>query len=188
MSPKIEPMEDLIKQDILEVLKKAQLFLKDNRYKDMKKLSEVTITDASIFQDHNSITIAVIIYAVSKLMEQKITTEFFEQMESLLNAAEQFLRSDDIKGYQDSIENIGFLISTFDDKFRMYIEKVMEKSQVKKASGIHSGGISIARTAQMLGIGQWELMSYVGKTKVHDEFDVSSDVKTRINFVRSLFN
>ena len=52
---------------------------------------------------------------------------------------------------------------------------------------MHEHGISVARTAEILGIGQWELMNYIGKTW-GPEFVSDQDVQKRIAVARKLFD
>ncbi len=85
---------------------------------------------------------------------------------------------------KESITTFDF-INKIDTKLKLYIEEVISKAKVKKGSKLHEHGLSIARTAEVLGISQWELMNYVGKTTISTVDGV--DVKTRLNFARKLF-
>ncbi|MBT7902468.1 hypothetical protein HN587_01295 [Candidatus Woesearchaeota archaeon] len=181
-------MEEIIRKDILLMLKDAHRFLLKQKSEEMKKLSSLTINNASIFQDLDSVNLAVIVYAVAKLMERRTPEGFNDKLGSLIHSSKDYLFNKDFHNYNATIKEIGFLISTVDKKIELYIDQVLEKSRIKKGSKIHQQGISLARTAQMLGIGRWELMNYVGKTKIHDKFYVKSDVKNRLDFARSLFN
>ena len=46
----------------------------------------------------------------------------------------------------------------------------------------------MAQSANILGISQWELMDYIGKTKMEDTFQNKEDIKAKLEFTRNLFN
>ena len=64
----IKSMEYVIRKDVVGILRKA---IQDVEKEDISALSELSdhaIHDASIFQDKDSIKIAVVIYALSKII------------------------------------------------------------------------------------------------------------------------
>jgi hypothetical protein len=181
-------MPKAVKNDILRVLKRAQRFINQRHSKKLKHLSDHTIHNASVFQDSDSLSIAVVVYAISKLLERwGFDSEYADQARNLLGSAQQSLEQDDAKDYRDKMKKVFEFTSSIDDKFRLYIDKVIEKASVKKGSRLYEHGISIERAADLLGIGQWELMSYIGKTRIHDEAEAVLDVKERLEFARALF-
>ena len=83
----------------------------------------------------------------------------------------------------------GFLyciISTIDSKLKLYIGEVITQAEIKKGSKLYAHGISLGRAAEVLGISQWELMFYIGKTKLIDVKGCVG-VRERLNYARSLF-
>jgi hypothetical protein len=180
-------MKEAIKKDILALLKQALERMKLHDFAALKTLSDKTIQNASIFQDSDSISIAVIMYSLSKLGDRSRDPVYLRKIMKLIESCTHFLQIDNITGYRNNVKSMFQLIAAYDTKFKMYIDEVIEKAQVKKGSKLHEHGISVARTAELLGIGQWELMSYIGKTRIHDEFVGRMDVKKRIEFARTLF-
>ena len=77
-------------------------------------------------------------------------------------------------------------ISKQDAKMKLYIQQVIERAKVKKASKMHEHGISIARTAELLDLSQWELQSYIGKTVREIPHD-GMTAKERLQKARALF-
>ena len=67
--------------------------------------------------------------------------------------------------------------------------KVINKAKINKGSRIYEHGISIGRTSDLMGISQWELMSYVGKTNIEDigETQKVTSVRKRIAIAKQLF-
>jgi hypothetical protein len=179
-------MEDKIKKDIIKIIDSALISLKDKDSMNLGEISNNTIHNASIFQDQNSITIAVIMYALSKIINRmsKIEPNIINQLTSARDA----LQNDHFQRYEQMIKTIIDTISSFDEKLDLYIQKVINEAEIKKGSKLYEHGISLARTADLLGITQWELMKYVGHTKIADNFNDGIDVKDRLNYTRKLFN
>lgn len=177
-----------VKKDLLQVLKKAQRYINSRHSKKLKHLSDYTIKNASLFQDPDSLSMAVVIYALSKLLERwGFDSEYSEQARNLLGSAHFSLENDRVEEYRDKVKKLFEFTSSIEDKFKLYIDKVIEKAQIKKGSMLYEHGISVSRAAELLNIGQWELMSYIGKTRIHDEPGIISDVEKRLEFARSLF-
>lgn len=182
-------MDKIIKKDILSIISKTIEILNTKEEKDiieLKELSNHTIHNASIFQDEDSVSIAILIYSLSKVIERKFGELDFKPILNLLNSASNCLKKDCADGYRKTIKNLFSLISRIDSKLKLYIEEVIKQAQVKKGSQIYRHGISIERAAEILGISQWELMNYIGHTKITDA-ETKADIKSRLSFTRRLF-
>lgn len=181
-------MNDKVKRDILSVLNTASKRIRVNDFATLKDLSNMTIHNASIFQDSDSISAAVIMYALSKIVDRTKEPTILNRLLAQVDKCAVLLERNKLEAYRNSVRSIFKMIAGYDDKFKLYIDEVLEKSQVKKGSMLHEHGISVARTANLLGVGQWELMSYIGKTRIHDQMVGRVDIRKRIEFTRSLFN
>jgi len=177
------------KKDIITVLKRAQRYINNQDSKSLKILSEHTIHNASMLQDQDSLSIAVIVYAISKLLERwGFESEYADEARNLLGSAQFSLEQGNIDEYRDKMKKVFEFTSSVDKEFRIYIDHVIEKAQVKKGSSVYEHGISAARAAELLGIGQWELLSYIGKTRINDAGNQVSFAEQRMRFARSLFS
>ena len=167
----------------MNILTRAKQLLKDRNLSALKELSNHTIHDASIFQDEDSITIAVLIYALSKIVERGNLNvkPFIQEIEE----ARLALAKQNYRLYKRTMTEIFQLVSGIDKKLRLYVEEVINQAKIKKSSKIYYHGISLARAASMLGISQWELMNYIGKTSI-TEFS-PGNVKKRLEFTRKIF-
>lgn len=182
-------MQREIKEDIIDVLEQSINIIKEQKFSDLKELSNHTIHDASIFQDEDSISIAILTYAISKTIERccEIGTPY-EKISQLVTNAKDFLKADREDDYRKTIKELFAVINGIDNKMKMFIEEVIDKARVKKGSKMYEHGISISKTADLLGISQWELMSYIGKTQMADaQIPEAVPVKQRLQIARSLF-
>ncbi len=180
-------MRPIVKEDVLAVLKDVINALKKEDYSALSEISNHTIHDASIFQEDDPLTIAVLVYALSKVINRCLERgQACPLVVPTLQKAHDALQQDDDNAYRAVIKRLLKEISDYDAQLKLYIQQVIEQARIKKASKLHEHGISIARTAELLGLSQWELQSYIGKTVT----DVPSDgmkLTERLRRARELF-
>ena len=177
-------MIDAVKFDILDILTKSRVFLEFNESSKLRELSNHTVHDASIFQDEDAIGMAVVMYALSKIMERG--TIDMHSFSELLAEAKNYLELDKVSDYKNTIKKLFDKISRTDSKFKLYVEEVLTQSQIKKGSKLYEHGISLEQAAYLLGITQWELMHYIGQTSIMEEFE-STGIRKRLSIARELF-
>lgn len=184
-------MNEIIKKDLIAVLSDLLDILKFKEEKDIveiRNLSNHTIHNASIFQDEDSVSIAVLIYSLSKIIERKYGSFDYSSVTPQLKDAIKFLKIENIGGYRDKIKKLFKFISTIDTKLKLYIENVIKQAEIKKGSRLYEHGISMARAADILGISEWELMFYTGKTSIADMPLEPVNVVERLKLARRLFS
>ena len=184
-------MHDIIKKDILSVLAELAEILKFKEECDIAKIKELSnhiVHNASVFQDEDSISVAVLIYSLSKLIERKQKNLDYEKILGMINSCISDLNNNEDEQFRKSIKNIFNFIRTIDEKLKLYIAEVINQAQIKKGCKLCEHGISIARASEVLGISQWELSHYIGKTTLMDRFSEPVNVSARIKIARSLFS
>ncbi|MFH2021148.1 MAG: hypothetical protein ABIJ34_07040 [archaeon] len=177
-------MNPLVKKDTLNVLRATIAIIKKEELYKLRDLSDQVIHNATIFQDSTSITLAVVIYSISKLQDAK------EVMPILLRhiaSSITYLEKGKMNDYDKEIKGIIKEISEKDEKTKFYIQEVLERAQIKKASKMYEHGISLGQVAESLGISIWDLMEYVSQTRIVDSFEQKTDVKSKLELARSLF-
>ncbi|RMF54355.1 hypothetical protein D6745_05550 [Candidatus Woesearchaeota archaeon] len=182
-------MNKIIKDSILTVLRRMRKALKQRDSHLLAKLSNFTIHNSSIFQDEDSITTALVAYALSKIIareKDQISDSDVDYIRKAIQKLQDHLRKNQEELFRDDMNTLIEDIKRLDSKVSIYFDEILQKSRIKKGSAIYSHGISLARVAKILGVSQWELMSYVGNTRIIDEEEKES-VKKRLAFARSLF-
>jgi hypothetical protein len=182
-------MDEVVKKDILVILSKLIEILRIKEERDaaeIKELSNHTMHNASIFQDEDSISIAILIYALSKIIERRENEIDCNPIIKLIKEAKEFIDKNNFYKYRNKVKNIFDFISSIDSKLKLYIVEVIKQAQIKKGSKLYAHGISSARAAEILGISQWELVSYIGKTQLTNVVGGVS-VRQRLNYARGLF-
>ena len=183
-------MNDQIKKDIISVLTDLTRILKERKETDVseiKSLSNHVIHNASVFQDEDSISVAILIYSLSKIIERKERNLDYGKILSMLSSAITNLKSSNDGYFRKSVKDIFNFIRAIDAKLKLYINEVINQAQIKKGCKLCEHGISVARASEVLGISRWELMHYLGKTTLIDQFSESVSVSSRLKFARRLF-
>ena len=179
-------MNPIVKKDILSVLHEALRILKHDDLYKLRELSDHVIHNATIYQDQDSITVAVTIYAMSKAFKDRDSVD--ARLFVSLSKAITSLEAGELNSYEKAVKTIIQIISKQDAKTRFYVEEVLERAQIKKASKIYEHGISLGQAAEKIGISLWDLMEYVGKTNISDTLEEGrQSVKSRLEFTRSIF-
>lgn len=188
-------MEEQVRVNILRVLEKAISAIKIGDIKSLKDLSNETVHDASIFQDRYSVAVAVLFYALSKIQERGVHYGQFKGWDLFcadciksLEEARSSLERNNLDGFEEALGKYIKLLGKLDVKLKQYIQDVFHSARINKASRLYEHGLSIGRTAELLGVSRFELMSYVGSTYIADvEHNITLSAKQRLKIARSLF-
>jgi len=182
-------MEDVVRKDILSILDSVIDIIASEEEKDLLELSELSnhvIHNASIFQDEDSISIALLVYSMYKVLARGTGKNIiYTKTSSMLRQARTALQNNEIEIFRKKIKKIFDTILRIDKKVNIYFDELLEKAKLKKGSKIYEHGISVARVAEIIGISQWELMGYVGRTEL-PEYGAKG-VAERLAFARILF-
>lgn len=182
------------KEHILNVLKKVRTAFKNEDYIEIKNLSDNVIHGCSVDQDPDCIAVAVVIYSLSKLIEresyktEKQWPKFFKEYLKNIDDAILALEKDDTETFRNEIIQIRELIENLSGGLKRHINYVFRKAQINKASKIYEHGISMEKTAKILGISIWELAEYAGKTGIGDvNLGITMPIKQRIKQAEEAF-
>jgi len=182
------------KENVIEMLEKAVKAIKQEDVIAIKDLSNRTLHTSAIYQDPDNINVAVVLYALSKILERTRYHEmegwakFIKTYEDSLGNALIALKRNDIDAYRSQINRIKEAVDKLSGKLKGYIEGVFRKAQINKASRIYEHGISREVAAKILGISLWELNDYVGRTGIADvDLAYTLDIKKRIKNAEDIF-
>jgi len=182
------------RENLLWILKSTLSAVKKEDVVKLKDLSNRTVHTASIQQDSDNILIAVIVYSLSKIIERKKYTyykewpEFYKGYLENLKLAIDFLEKNKAEQFRKSLKDIQKEINKLSPKFKKYIKDVFRKAEINKASRIYEHGISMEKTAKLLGISIWELAEYAGQTGISDvNLSVTLDIEKRVKQAQEIF-
>ena len=178
---------------LIQVLEATKQALKDQDSMKLKELSDQAIHSACGIQDSASITLVVLIYSLSKLIERKASmriknwNKFISKLNSTLDLAIKALKDNKQEKYED------YLIAArksleISINIKPYIQEIFRKASINKASKLYEHGISLGQTSKLLGISQWELADYTGQTKIPDtKQNITLDAKSRARMALEFF-
>lgn len=178
-------MNEVIRTDIMSILSETRSRISHDEISYLKELSDHTIHNASIFQDKDSINVAVIIYSLYKILQ----TEGLSRnnvMKKLIDM-ENAIATNNLGAYNKHVQEMLKMISKADRKLKRYIDEVVEQAQIKKGSKLYDHGLSISQAANLMGISVWELMNYVGKTEMTEGKSYGLQVDKRLENARAAF-
>ena len=184
-------MRENIRADLLRMLRDAITAIKAENYSALAELSNHSIHNASIYKDADSLSTAVLLYTLSKILArckmQQPGESFCIAIAGELGKAITALERDDEGGYHTRVRSIFEAIAKLDSKLKLYMTEVITQAQIKKGSRLYEHGFSLSHAAALLGITQWELQSYIGHTAL-TELPEGVKVQDRLKFARELFH
>jgi len=182
------------KDNVLRILEETKLALKNNDTLRLKELSNQTVHTASLSQDSDNIAVAVAVYSLSKIVERTEYkslpgwNNFYKTILLSVDNSITAIKNKDDKKLTESLTMIRNAISKLSGKLKFYIQDVFRKAEINKASKIYEHGISMEKTANLLGITMFELASYAGqKQEMGVPLGQTLDVKSRIKIAEDIF-
>jgi hypothetical protein len=182
------------KDNVLRIFQEAKEALEKEDVVKLKDLSNQTIHSASITQDPDNITVAVIVYSLSKIIERRNYREyagwgkFYNKIVSCIDHSIKAIENNDDRELRVHIKSLRDSINKLSGRLKDYIQDVFRRALINKASRIYEHGISLEKTASLLGITLYELASYAGQTGIPDvSLSRTMDVKNRIKIAMEMF-
>ena len=174
-----------VKEDLISILNEAMNALERKDTFLLKEVSNHIVHCSSIFQTPETVKTAVVIYALSKIQERGIIIN--PEVINRLNEGKKAIEKEDTLTYLKVLETIFKDIAKLDAKLNLYVQQVISEAKIKKATKIYEHGISLAQTAEVAGTSLWDLMDYIGKTKISEQTTDAVSVKKRLQTARELF-
>lgn len=181
--------------NLIQILEETKKAMASQDSVKLKELSNHTVHSASILQDTDSIAIAVLVYALSKITERayylkiKNWHSFSKKINLELGYAIQALRNKKPGDLSYHLHKIRKTMNSNAINIKQMIQDVLRKAAINKASKIYEHGISMEQTAKLLGITQWELLEYTGQTPIVDSREnITLDIKERAKMTLEFFS
>ena len=181
--------------NVLRILRETKEAIKHGDTAQIKTLSNQTTNTASMTQDPDNIAVAVIIYSIGKILERgdyknlRGWNNFYRTIISTLDLAIRDISRNNEKGFRKDFSMIQKAINKLSGKLKKYVQEVLRNAKINKASRIYAHGISMAQTADILGITPYELAEYAGKTGISETpLAKTMDSKSRIKLAMEMFS
>jgi hypothetical protein len=182
------------KENVLRILKGTKEAMERGDAATVKELSNQTINTASLTQDPDNIAVAVAVYSLAKILERQQYheirgwKEFYSSIMNSINRSIKDLEAGNDGKISDDLGSITRQIENVSGKLKNYIRDVFWKARINKASKIYEHGISMEKTAKLLGITLYELAGYAGQARVEDvPLENTMDVRKRVKLAMEMF-
>ncbi|RLG15973.1 hypothetical protein DRN69_02110 [Candidatus Pacearchaeota archaeon] len=183
------------RDNILRIFQETKEAIKKGDSAKIKGLSDQTINTASLTHDPDNIAVAVIVYSLSKILERKEYKKlpgwerFYKAYIKAIDKIISALKKDDEKKVRENLKLIRKEIGKLSGKLKKYIQDVFTKAKINKASKIYEHGISMEKTASLLGITMFDLAQYAGqKEEISEQREAKTmEVRERIKLAMEMF-
>jgi len=182
------------RENILRIFQEAKKAFEEGDSAKLKSLSNQTNNTAALTQDPDNIAVAVIIYTLSKIIEREDYKrlpgwdKFYKTHLDSIDKKIAALKRGDDEAFGKEIVRIRKAMESISGKLKIYIQDVLRKASINKASKLYEHGISMEKTASLLGITLFELASYAGqKEDINVQQTRTIDVKARIKMAEDFF-
>ena len=181
-------------ENILRIFEGAKKAILKNDTAELKGLSDQTNNTASRTHDPDNIAVAVIIYSIGKILEREQYRnypgwkKFYNNLLVYIDKEINALKKNNEKEISETLKLIRGTIDNLSGKLGLYISDVFRKAEINKASKIYEHGISLEKTAKLLGITMFELAGYAGqKQDFASPEEKAKSVRNRIKLAMGMF-
>ncbi|MEK6970001.1 MAG: hypothetical protein AABW48_06250 [Nanoarchaeota archaeon] len=182
-------MDVEIKKEILDILGQTIEILEQKEEKDVEELKELSnhgIDDVALHKNLDLISIAVLVYSLYKIAAV-LPQEDYLQLVNKIKTAKQCLQERDLGKYNQSIKALFQIIKKSNAKIKVHLQDVLHAARVKKSAILLEKGLSIGQAAGLMGLSNWDLQSYVGKTTSFEQQQEKVPAKTRVQTALKIF-
>lgn len=182
------------KENILRIFEETKEAIQKNDSAKIKALSNQTINTASLTHDPDNIAVAIVVYSLSKIIERENYRQlpgwnnFYKIYTNSINRIINGLKKNKDEEVSLNLKLIRQAMGKLSGKLKVYIQDVFRKAKINKASKIYEHGISMEKTANLLGITMFDLANYAGQTDIPDVPESKTlGVKSRIKLAMDIF-
>jgi len=182
-------MKEVIKKEIISDLLKAKDILqkKESNFSLLlKELSDHAIEDVAVQKDLDLISITVFIYSLGKVI-QRMPEEEHKDVIAEIDFAVKHLSANNLGRYNRAVKSLFNIIGKSNAKVKMHLQDVMQAAKIKKGMILLGKGLSMGQAAGLMGLSNWDLQSYAGKTTALEVEGETMSEKTRLNLALNLF-
>jgi hypothetical protein len=182
-------MKEVLKKDIIEILSKTIAILEIQEKKDfeeLKKLSDQAVETVALHKDLDIISITVLIYSIYKIARD-IPKENYRDLLAELKFAKTHLEKNQFTNYNRSIRTLFALIKKSNVKVKEHLDDVMHASRIKKGAVLLKKGLSLGQAAGLMGLSNWDLQQYAGRTTVLEQHNEAVPITKRMTLALKIF-
>ena len=182
-------MIDEIKKEIIYDLNKAVEILSKKDAKDLEELQQLSnhaIEDVAAHKDLDLVTVTVLMYSLYKIV-QTLSEKDYDIIQRHLENARNSLEGGNLGKYNSAIRLLYETVRSCNVKVKQHLEDVMHAARIKKGAILLQKGLSIGQAAGLMGLSNWDLQVYAGKTITFEQHKEKIPVKKRMLSALKIF-
>ena len=182
-------MKEVIKKEILYDLREAIKILEkreDKDFQELKVLSNHAIEDVAAHKDLDVISLTVLIYSIYKVVNC-LNDQDYKDILLLLEKSENSLVRGNLGKYNSHIKKLFQIVEGCNAKVKEHLQDVMQAAKIKKGAILFRKGLSIGQAAGLMGLSNWDLQAYAGRTVVLGAHSEKVQAKKRLATAFKLF-
>lgn len=152
----------------------------------LRGISNQAIREAALQNDSLRAEIAVIAYALHKLLSKehvRSDKQWQKTQKNVLRKLEEGIKkleNKKIAEFEKTVSSIASQIRETDESLGNYAQNLMEKSRVKQASSLYALGLSLGQATALTNADKKSLFNYIGYTKMGDENPSQKTIADRV--------
>ena len=129
----------------------------------LKELSDKEVEMIALYKDLDLISLNVLVYSLYKTIKCIPPTDQALILKQL-NLAKNGLKADNLTRYNRSIRKLFETVRGCNAKVKEHLDDVMHATRIKKGTTLLQKGLSIGQAAGLMGLSNWDLQQYAGKS------------------------
>ncbi|MGA2130095.1 MAG: hypothetical protein ABSG05_00565 [Candidatus Pacearchaeota archaeon] len=184
------------RDNILRIFQETKVAVERDDSAAIHSLSNQTNNTAALTNDPDNIAAAVVVYALSNIVERKDYysraqgwKKFYDSYLLTIDKIIDAIENRDDGAYRENIKVIRGAIEKLSGKLRDYIQDVFRRTSINRASKLYEHGLSMEKTSKLLGVSMFELAEYAGAKQLGDvpqarTMDVRERIKLAVDFFK----
>ena len=159
-------MKKEVREEILYDIKKASEILQEKEAHDLEELQELSnhaIEDVAVHKDLDLIAMTVLLYSIYKVATL-LKKEDYALLKKYLDLASHHMGTNDYGRYNSNMKRMFELVKSCNAKVKKHLQDVLHAARIKKGTVLLEKGLSIGQAAGLMGLSNWDLQAYAGKT------------------------
>ena len=182
-------MDAEIKKEIVYDLQRSIEILQTREETDveeLRQLSDHAIEHVALYKDLDIISVTVLIYSIYKTFSC-IGKEDYAELLTGLEKAKHFLETNQFGRYNQSIKKLFEIIRRCSAETKEHLQDVMQAARIKKGTALLSRGLSIGQAAGLMGLSNWDLQQYAGRTTALGDGKTTISARKRLQWAMKIF-
>ncbi len=182
-------MKEAVKKELLEILSKTIRILEIKEDKDLEELKELSnqaVEGVALHKDLDIISVTVLIYSLYKIAT-RLPPKDYQEILTELKFAKDALEQGNLGKYNRNIKSSYNIVRKSNTKIREHLQDIMHAARIKKGAVLLQKGLSLGQAAGLMGLSNWDLQQYAGKTTVLEQHKEAVPAKTRMTLALKIF-